>query len=564
MKSIKHKMIISFTIIILIVSGILGIFSVRAMKNSIAEAVIEKASGDLKASMRIVDLKYPGDWNVEGSILYKGQVKINDNIEIVDMLAQLTNNTVTIFLNDTRITTNVMQGGKRATGTQASAAVVETVLKKGNTYLGEATVIGQRVQTAYTPIKDGKNNIIGMFYVGVSKAFVDKLVGDAIKNLLFIVLITLLITVGIAVFIGHSISKPIIAVSIYAKLIGDLDISVDVPPNQLKRKDEIGLLANSFQSLILNLRGFLHNIMESAEQVAASSEELTAISQQSAMASEHIAASSGTVAENALQQHGEVLKTSSNIQEISVGIAGVSKNAQEINQLSTNVLTQSNIGNDEINKVIVQMGYINNSTKNVQSSLSDITKSSNKMNEITEVIKGIADQTNLLALNAAIEAARAGEQGKGFAVVAEEVRKLAEASQRATEEINQLIYTNDNNIHSTNIAMTESIKMVDEGIDVANNSKRTFQEISDLILQVNEQIKHISVASHQVDDNSKEVVSSTSIIENMSRDVNAEIQNISAATQEQTASMEEIASASEGLAQLAQDLQNSMSKFKLT
>ncbi len=563
MKSIKHKIIISITAIILLVSSTIGIFSIMDIKEAITSAVEEKARGDLNTAMEIIELKYPGDWNIDGDILYKGTFRINDNTEIVDSLGSLTNNTVTIFLKDTRVSTNVMLEGKRAVGTQASDYIIKNVLENGNIYIGEAMVAGERTQTAYMPIKDKNNKVVGMFYVGVSKAFVDALVMNAILKLAVVILATIVVAGGIAVLLGNTIAKPVTAISKYAELIGGLDISKNVQDSYLDRKDEIGALANAFQCLIDNLRSFLQNVMESAEQVAASSQELTAISQQSAMASEHIAASSTTLADGSMQQLEEVAKTSANIGQITAMIEGVSSSTIEINNLSREVSSQTNTGKAAIDKVLNQMHYISDSTKKVRSSLEAITYSSNKMNEITKVIRDIAEQTNLLALNAAIEAARAGEQGKGFAVVAEEVRKLAEASQKATQEINHLIDENNGNIVSTNRAMSENIERVDGGIDVANSSKRIFEDISALIHQVSGQITEIADTSHRVTDNSVTVSKSTESLELMTKNINVEIQSISAATQQQTASMEEIASASEDLAQLAQDLNSFIEKFKL-
>ena len=115
---------------------------------------------------------YPGDWHVIDGILYKGDVRINNNESLVDYLSSLTDDAVTIFLYDTRVATNVMRNGKRAVGTRASQKVIEEVLKKGDTFIGKADVVGVAYQSAYIPMRDSNNNIIGMFYVGEPKRFI--------------------------------------------------------------------------------------------------------------------------------------------------------------------------------------------------------------------------------------------------------------------------------------------------------------------------------------------------------------------------------------------------------
>ena len=102
------------------------------MTKTIQGEALEKAKSDLQTGLAIIDLSYPGDWNIKAGKLYKGDTLINDNYEIVDHIGELTNgDTVTIFLQDTRVTTNVMTEGKKAIGTQVSDAVAKSSPGKG-------------------------------------------------------------------------------------------------------------------------------------------------------------------------------------------------------------------------------------------------------------------------------------------------------------------------------------------------------------------------------------------------------------------------------------------------
>lgn len=383
------------------------------------------------------------------------------------------------------------------------------------------------------------------------------------RDILIMTIGILILGVVVAFFVGRSIAKPITWATNYAEKVADLDIREDVEENLKVRKDEIGRLANAFQLVKENMQSFIQQVQKSSEQVTGASEQLKSTSEQSAQASEHVAIAAGDVAESASEQLSEVLNTTSAMEEISASIEEIASNAQEIHTLSNNVANKSVVGKEEINQVITQMNSIGESTDQVQNSLIEITDSSNKINDIIHVIKDISGQTNLLALNAAIEAARAGESGKGFAVVAEEVRKLAEETQRAAEEINDLIDKNQSNIDDANTTMDEASKEVEKGIDVVKVAEKTFGDITTSISQANNQIETIVQSIEQVADGSQEVVCSTNKIEDTSKDVAGQIQNISAATQEQTASMEEIASSSESLAQLAQELQEIIGQFKI-
>ena len=173
--SLKTKLTVYFIGSALLVSLVIGIMTIRDMHTQIEAAIAEKAKSDLATAQEIADYMHPGPWQVINGQLYKGDFLINDNTELVDRIGRLTDDTVTIFLNNTRVATNIMRDGSRATGTFAADYVTETVLTGGKIYIGEAEVVGAKYQTGYAPIRDDSNHIIGMFYIGVSKRLADQL-----------------------------------------------------------------------------------------------------------------------------------------------------------------------------------------------------------------------------------------------------------------------------------------------------------------------------------------------------------------------------------------------------
>lgn len=172
---LKAKVTVWFVGIILLVCLVIGIMTIRDMQIQIEAAIAEKAKSDLATALEIADYMRPGSWHEVNGRLYKGSRAINEDTELVDKIAQLTDDTVTIFLNNTRVATNIMLDGSRATGTQAADYVTETVLGSGKIYIGEAEVVGKKYQTCYAPLKDDSGRIIGMFYIGVSKKLADQL-----------------------------------------------------------------------------------------------------------------------------------------------------------------------------------------------------------------------------------------------------------------------------------------------------------------------------------------------------------------------------------------------------
>ena len=195
-----------FALIFLTVS----IFTIMTVHSKVITTAHEKLKADLAMGRALLNAHYAGEWSIREGKLFKGETQMNDNFSIVDKIGEFTSDTVTIFQGDTRVTTNVKNAqGDRAVGTKAAENVVDATLKKGQTYIGKANVVGTWNQTAYDPIKTAQGDIIGIFYVGVPNTQYDQVVKDISIKVAAASGIGLLIVFILGISLVNSIVKPI-------------------------------------------------------------------------------------------------------------------------------------------------------------------------------------------------------------------------------------------------------------------------------------------------------------------------------------------------------------------
>ncbi|MBO8137452.1 MAG: methyl-accepting chemotaxis protein [Desulfotomaculum sp.] len=499
---------------------VMGVVQYHSSKNIAEQAATEKAKGDLKTTLELLNEWYPGPWRAEGGRLYKGDTLMNNKFDVVDRIGELTGDTVTIFLNDTRIATNVVkEDGQRAVGTKVSKEVAETVLKNGKDFYGEANVVGHLYQTAYTPIKNEKGEIIGIWYVGAPKNVTTAMIQDAITiTVISSAILFILGLVGIFYISNKIIISPLnmLMKGINKFASGDFTEKIDI-----KSKDEIGELANSVNNMSDQLNNLLKDIAVNAQSVAAQSEELAASNEELNATMEEVASTTNEVASAAEQGY---------------------KSANKVAEEARKAGETAKQGDNTVKLTVEKINSISETTGRVEKTVKELEDLSSKIDKITNVIAGIADQINLLALNAAIEAARAGEAGRGFAVVAEEVRKLAEQSADATSEINQLIGQVKDGIKRANTAMEQGSQEVKEGVELANDAGQALEDINKAINSVITQIKEVAEGTNQASKGIEEVAGSNEQV---------------------TATVQQLNSSSQELANIANTLQNSLSKFKI-
>ena len=356
--------------------------------------------------------------------------------------------------------------------------------------------------------------------------------------------------------------QPIIMIRNHAVRVARGDLQVEKLSYD-GQNDEIGELAKSFNSMVGSLRDLVKQVQDQSQHVAASSEELTAIAEQSSLATTQIATSVSGIAGGTDQQVRAVDGASGVIKKMSAGIEQVAANTNAMSGVAEKAAQAAHNGGKSVSTAVGQMSNIERTVTNSAQVVAKLGERSQEIGVIVDTISGIAGQTNLLALNAAIEAARAGEQGRGFAVVAEEVRKLAEQSEEAAKRIAGLIGEIQSETDKAVVAMSEGTREVKLGSEVVNSAGEAFKEIMTVVDQLSLQVKDISGAIRQMTSDSQQIVQSVQEIDKISKENVGQTQTVSAATQEQSASMEEIAASSQALAKLAQDLQNTISRFKI-
>jgi methyl-accepting chemotaxis protein len=388
----------------------------------------------------------------------------------------------------------------------------------------------------------------------------EKASAHSMMILLTILIVCLVVSIAVGYVIARLITKPIRLMQSLMEKAESGDLSIR---SEYMSKDEIGKLSVSFNSMIIKLRTIVKQIHNDSLSLSAMSEELSASAEQAGQASLHISEAIQQVSTGAEKQSGNIHATEHTVEHISAGVLEISDSAELVSIKALNASESSIAGKEAIEKSITQMKVIQTSIGDAAQIVLDLGDQTHQIGRIIELISGITSQINLLALNAAIEAARAGEHGRGFAVVSQEVRKLAEQSAEATKQISESVGSIQNKVKTAVESIQIGNREVDAGVKVVHHAGEAFRNIYKSVTEVSDQMQGGLVAIQKMAEGNEQVVKSFAVISEIASTSAAESQNVSAATEEQLASMEEIAASANSLSKMAEELQNSVSSFKL-
>ncbi|WP_419889854.1 methyl-accepting chemotaxis protein [Paenibacillus xylanexedens] len=389
----------------------------------------------------------------------------------------------------------------------------------------------------------------------------NQLIQKVLRLIMIIGIISIVLGVVIALFMGRIISKPVAHVARAASRIADGDLTGEAIV--VRNRDEIGDLAESFNKMMENLRHLIHQVGHNADRVAASSEELTASTEQTATATEQVATTMEEIATGMDTQVSMVGDGFHTINELSTGFQQMTVNTQNMSDEATNASAKTITGNDAVQSAVGQMNSIHQTVRVLATVIEELGNHSDEIGSMVKSISEISAQTNLLSLNAAIEAARAGEHGRGFEVVATEVRKLSDQSAKSAEQISVLVAAIRKGMNNASQSMGEVNAEVQEGIELVRKAGGTFEEIREAVSNVAGQTQEVSASIEQMAAGVEQINVSMKTIMEVTENAAAGTEEVSATSEEQLSAMQEIASAANDLSSMAEELQESVSRFKV-
>ncbi|MGB7648825.1 MAG: methyl-accepting chemotaxis protein [Pseudomonas fluorescens] len=391
----------------------------------------------------------------------------------------------------------------------ASAAALKIMIAQGDILLGHS----EKLTTSQTAVRDAD-------------------AAHAKQLLLLATVLALIFGIVAAWAITRQIVIPLNQTLNVAERVASGDLSHNLNST---RQDELGQLQRAMQSMTLGLRTLIGGISEGVTQIASAAEQLSAVTEQT---------SAGV---NSQKIETDQVATAMN--EMAATVQEVARNAEEASEAAVAADQQAREGDKVVGEAIAQIERLATEVGNSTEAMGHLKRESDKIGSVLDVIKSVAQQTNLLALNAAIEAARAGEAGRGFAVVADEVRSLAQRTQKSTEEIEELIVGLQSGTQQVAAIMDNSRGLTDSSVELTRRAGNALGNITRTVSTIQAMNSQIATAAEQ----------QSAVAE----EINRSVLNVRDVSEQTSSASEETAASSAELARLGIYLQTLVGRFKV-
>lgn len=556
-KSIKSKLLFSFSLVILLVL-LYGVYNIYVVMKSNAEArnIVDNELPLLIAHDKMALTMANRIATARGYVLYGGDFKDRFN-EYTETGKQ--NESIIRGIHETEEFDQLID--KTIAWRTIISEEVFAEYDKGNKELALRNL--EQSTPMVREIMAGYEKLASDYEANINAAEEQIIAGGelTLKIVSVVTILVILLSITAALITANQITKPIKQVMNRMLEMAKGDLSGE---NMItKAKDEIGQLIHAANEMGHNTRNLLHTINDISGSVSSQSEELTQSANEVKSATDQVAMTMYDLAEGAESQATQAGHLSDLMDSFVHRVEEADDKGGQIQVASTKVLDMTSEGRRLMNLSNEQMGRIDKIVQSSVEKIQGLDAQSQEISKLVVVIKDIADQTNLLALNAAIEAARAGEHGKGFAVVAEEVRNLAEQVSVSVTDITKIVSDIQSESSSVAASLLEGYGEVEKGTEQITQTSQTFNDINDAVTEVAAYITTISSNLSEMVSRSQEMRGSVEEIAAITQETSAGIEQTSASAQQTNSSMEEVAMSSEQLSNYAEELNRNVLQFKL-
>lgn len=568
MKNIKLRVkLMTLSILpMLVIGAVIAAVTLEWLSSTIVDETENSLRSTAEAVLAAYDQNTGDYFQNENGDIWKGGYNVSKSEALLDKISNNTGMAVTFFYGSKRIVTSLKdKNGDRILGSEAGKTVQKKVLQnKKPFFTNGVSVDGKMYYGYYIPVNQNESkDVVGMVFVGTPTAKVSQKINRMIVSFGIILLLALVATTVIVIYVaGRMIKRIKSGIQTLTDIAGG-DLTTNVEKKYLNDSDEIGELIQSTQQLKTGLTDIISVLAQKTKQLGQSSNDINEMLEINMHEIDRM--------ENAIEQISDGMnKQTKSADDASDGISTINNMIEKANtetktlNISAKEMLQAG---SEVSSTLDNLDAVNaevlKAVEQIQQDTDLTNEAAEQIGKAVDVIMNIAEETNLLSLNASIEAARAGESGKGFAVVASQIQKLAEQSGESSEQINTIV----NNLGSSSAKSVETMAYVREVIDKQSNdivkTREIFGEVERGIDHSMDGILRIEQAIGNLEEAKGSIVELIAFLTQATKESkeNAAVTLESAHSVKK--SVTDMVQASNGVKEVAHDINNSVSTFRI-